>query len=221
MKAYLFLIICVVFSSKLVAQNEIYFSFLNSYNIINPAYTDFTPDAWFSLHSKHLNLKMEGAPHSSGIYYTSGSNSLQKIGWNFNTFRTKYGYRITGHTMAAINYKTKLNKTNFAFALQLGFSNNYFDYSTAGSTSNLSDPEFVNTSKRFRPNVGFGFFIKNPNYYIGYSAPIIFNYDNTHRTKASEFNSELQNTYHYFFGGADIKTGEKTYIRPVFSALMR
>ena len=144
---------------------------MNPANIsINPAFTGTTENLFINTLTRLQWVGMEGAPktfsltaHSPIPYENMGVGLTlitDKVGPVSNTFFTlNYAYRIK-----------VFNDINLSMGLKLGL-NSYKANLSDLETIDEGDDQFVNNESKTSPNLGFGFFMYTPKYFVGFSAP--------------------------------------------------
>jgi type IX secretion system PorP/SprF family membrane protein len=193
-------IICLLFSSSLVAQNRISYSqYMHNLGVFNPAYFSVNNKVVATSYLREQWAGMKGAPTTKSLVAGVDINDKQRIHLNiyqdaitvFNDVKIGLGY----------NYRIALSKrTLFSFGIKgdVGFID--ADYSSLIS----QDPDEVLLNANFESqkymNIGAGLFVQSANYFVGFSMPHLFK-NSIDKSKDAILNSRLKFNHTYLSMG--------------------
>lgn len=176
MKAIVLPLIFLFITPSLLAQQD---PLISSYQFnqlpFNPAYAGVNDVTSFDLHYRSQWGDIEGSPRS---LFLSGNTSLNmnKVGAGFVFLHDNLG--AAQHTDFSFNIAYELDITNsvtLSFGLQPSLISINFNFEKL----NLYDPSdedfFGGDDNLVNGNIGTGFFLSAPNYYIGLSVPRLLN----------------------------------------------
>lgn len=184
---------------------------MNPANIsINPAFTGTTENLYINTLTRLQWVGMPGAPktfsltaHSPIPWENMGVGITlitDKVGPVSNTFFTvNYAYRIKVY-----------NDIRLSMGLKLGL-NSYKANLSDLETIDEGDDQFVNNESKTSPNLGFGFFMYTPQYFVGFSAPKLIQtkIDDEYATD----DNQLKNHY-FIMGGYNWQINKDWMLKP-------
>jgi type IX secretion system PorP/SprF family membrane protein len=193
------LFFCILFSSRLKAQQATQFSQYMYNNLgINPAYAGNRGAlSVFGMHRSQW-VGFEDAPVS---YLFSAHTPIQnsRLGFGLSFSTESIGPLDDTNASADVSYWIPLNE-RFRLSFGLRFNANFFNLSNNRLNPQQSlDPLLSNVGSEFNPNVGVGMFLHSQKTFIGLSVPTIL------RRSSIDSDSFLAiNTYRptaYLYGG--------------------
>lgn len=167
------LIIAVLISTQVVAQNNIRFSQLNFVQgINNPAAIAVDGKLMVDLIARNQWFGFEGAPTTFAVNGQYELDDDMAVG--LNVFNDRIGVRQTTAISAQYAYRIFTQYGNvMAFGLGLGIDDHIIDYASS-TTTMANDPAFANSYARVIFNGSIGMYYYSPSFYIGASIPEIF-----------------------------------------------
>ena len=102
--------------------------------------------------------------------------------------------------------------SKLAFGLKAGLTGYSFDQDFLNDPEISEDPFFRGTENRWTPNIGAGIYWSSNKWYIGLSAPRIFNTD---QNKKDGYEA-LERTSYYFTGGYVFDLSKSIKLKPAF-----
>lgn len=219
MKRYHFIVIGLVLIVNFAkAQQEPMFTqymsnslTMNPANIsINPAFTGTTENLFINTLTRLQWVGMDGAPktfsltaHSPIPWENMGIGVTlvtDKVGPVSNTFFTvNYAYRIKVY-----------GNINVSMGLKLGLNSYKADLNDL-EVIDEGDDQFISNEKKTSPNMGFGFFMYTPQYFVGFSAPKLIQtkIDDEYATD----DNQLKNHY-FIMGGYNWQINKDWMLKP-------
>lgn len=215
---FVVVVLLVVLVGKVDAQQEPMFTqymsnslTMNPANIsINPAFTGTTENLFINTLTRLQWVGMEGAPktfsltaHSPIPWDNMGVGVTlvtDKVGPVSNTFFTvNYAYRIKLY-----------GKINVSMGLKLGINSYKADLSSL-EVIDEGDDQFSGNESKTSPNLGFGFFMYTPQYFVGFSAPKLIQtkIDDEYATD----DNQLKNHY-FIMGGYNWQIDKDWMLKP-------
>lgn len=171
--------------------------------LLNPAYAGSNEALNVTTLYRNQWLGMPGAPVTAVLSAHSPlKNKKISIGGTLSNDR----FAVFEHTKANLSYayRLKLLKGNLSFGIQAGVDS----YSTNWNkinTTDTSDPNFVaNGTRKTVPEVGAGAYYYSKNFYLGISAPNIYN-GNINPAMVTFLNA-----------GCIIKASDNVFVKPAF-----
>ena len=195
-------------------QTPHYTQYMYNMNIINPAYAGATADISVGLLARQQWVGLEGSPETET--FSINARTFDSVGMGLSVVQDNIGLLEDTNFNLDISYTmVTSHDSRLAFGIKGGFSN-YTNNLSQGLTPD--NDNYADLSGSY-PNAGFGFFFYTKNYYIGFSAPQLFNTPK-YRLDPNTFSSVLsehQNyflTYGYVFNvNEDIKFKPSTLIK--------
>ncbi|HNW50775.1 MAG TPA: type IX secretion system membrane protein PorP/SprF [Prolixibacteraceae bacterium] len=178
-------ILILLFASKFVLgqQDPMYTQYMFNTQTFNPAYAGTWNSIGFMALSRMQWVGIDGAPSTQTFSFQMPLQN-RNVGIGLNVINDKIGIEKRFSMFADYSYKINFGgKTNLRMGIKGGFSNysnNLTDYVLY--PDGKDDPSFRGDIKhRFLPNVGVGFLLENPDYYVGLSMPKVVNskYENS------------------------------------------
>lgn len=176
MKKHYYIIFVFCFCLKMQAQhNGDYMQYMFNGLLVNPAYAGSRDALDVTGLYRNQWMGIVGSPVTASFAaHTPLKNKRFNIG--ATVINDKFG--IFNHTRANLiyAYRIKFLKGNLSFGLQGGV-----DYYTANwsriNTIQKDDPNFSSTvnDSKIVPDAGFGVYYYSKNFYLGLSAPTVFN----------------------------------------------
>ena len=190
----------------LFSQQEASFSqYMFNQQLINPAYVGAQSYTQLSIlnHSQWLNI--EGAPETQAL--SVGTKLSKKIGIGFSAFNDRIGPARNTSSSIDFAYHLKLNEKNLKLGLGLKMSGRLNSLDLSGiSTVQSGDNLFsFQSQNELNLNFGAGFYIYNPNFYLGMGVPFLLEEDT--------FN--IQRNFYVITGGI-FRLSETIQLKPSF-----
>jgi len=170
-RAYLGLILLFIAFSNLKAQQEPMFTqYMFDPISINAAYVGTTDMLNVNTLTRLQWVGLDGAPKTFSL---SAHMPIEgrKIGLGVTLLTDKVG--PVNNTFFTINYAYRL-RVNDRLTLSMGLKGGISSYKvglTDLSIIDEEDPQFENNEKKISPNLGFGFYLYEEKYFVGFSVP--------------------------------------------------
>lgn len=177
---------------------------------INPAYSGTNNMLSVNALTRLQWVGLEGAPKTFSL-----SSHMPVEGRNIGLGVTLLSEKVgpVNNTFFTINYAYHL-QLNDALTLSMGLKGGISSYKvdlTGLDINDTEDPQFENNEKKISPNLGFGFFLYEHRYYVGFSVPKLI------QTKVDEeyATDERQLKRHYYiFGGYNWRIDKDWVLKP-------
>ena len=194
-------------------QQESYYSFyLNTMNIINPAFAGAEEGTVFSFTSRRQWSFDEEAPTTLAFSYSSARENKVGLGISLVADRVF----IEQQTSATIDFSYQLNMETTQVYLGLKVGGNFYKADPTGLLGFTTSPDPIQQAfSKFNPNIGVGALLKRENLWISFSLPRIFK---SNRTKDLAITAK-DRVHIYLGGGGTLPLGTNLYLKP--SLLLR
>ena len=194
-------------------QQESYYSFyLNTMNIINPAFAGAEEGTVFSFTSRRQWSFDEEAPTTLAFSYSSARENKVGLGISLVADRVF----IEQQTSATIDFSYQLNMETTQVYLGLKVGGNFYKADPTVLLCFATSPDPIQQAfSKFNPNIGVGALLKRENLWISFSLPRIFK---SNRTKDLAITAK-DRVHIYLGGGGTLPLGTNLYLKP--SLLLR
>lgn len=175
-KYYFALLASLFIVSATWSQQESQYSlFRHHLNMVNPAVTGTQGVPFLNMTFRSQWQGVKDAPEVQAVSFGTPTEG-ERVGVGFSVVNDANFVEQQTLFFGNFSYRLPLNEqTNLFLGLQAG-ANGYrvtaYGLKTYGIDS--QDPNLINYS-RFNPNLGVGFYLRHPNYYVSLSAPRILN----------------------------------------------
>jgi len=213
--SYLFYFLTMVLSVHLSAQQDPHFSmYRNNMNIVNPGYAGTNGGLETLLSVRSQWVTVEHSPET--FNFNINTPIKDKVGVGFSVVSDKVFVLNETHLYADFSYRIQISTDLNVYAgLKAGGSFLDINLNSLGITD---DPLFTENTNSFNPNVGIGFYLKAPNYYVTLSAPGLLKNDRFQKEGLSP--SEATDDVPFYIGGGyDFEMSDSFVLKP--SVLVR
>jgi type IX secretion system PorP/SprF family membrane protein len=197
------------FHASKAQQEPQYTQYMFNTVSVNPAYAG-TRNALNVLFLSRIQWAgLEGAPKTFDFTVHSPLNKY-KMGLGLSVISDKYGPVKNLYVNVSYAYRIHMSEK---FILSLGIKGGFYNYHVGLSDLDTggTDPSFTNDmNQHFKPNAGFGLYLYSDRFYIGASAPKLFETNLSGDQKTPGTIADLKRHYFFMTGavfgiGADIK----------------
>lgn len=210
-KVYLGILMFFVATTQLRAQQEPMFTqYMFDPITINPAFSGTTNMLNVNTLTRLQWVGMEGSPKTFSLTSHMPVNG-RDIGLGVTLLTDKVG--PVNNTFFTVNYAYHL-KLNDLLTLSMGLKGGINSYKVGLSGLDINDPEdpqFESNEKKISPNLGFGFYLYESRYFVGFSVPKLI------QTKIDEeyATDERQLKRHYYIvGGYNWRINKDWVLKP-------
>ncbi len=177
---------------------------------INAAYVGTTNTLNVNALTRLQWVGMDGAPKTFSL---SGHMPVEgrKIGLGITLLTDKVG--PVNNTFFTVNYAYRLRVTD-RLTLSMGIKGGITSYKVGLTDLNVideEDPQFENNEKKISPNLGFGFYLYEENYFVGFSIPKLI--QTTVDDKYATDDNQLKRHY-YLVGGYNWRINQDWELMP-------
>jgi len=203
---------CLLFAcgNTLKAQQEpMYSQYMFNMIQINPAYAgNLAVDNVTLLYRKQWT-GVEGAP-ATGTFSWDHRQMDSNVGYGLQVYNDQLGIEKTTGFQAFYSYRLMFSESNLSLGLSAGALNYRAAYSQA-KTIDGSDPLFQEDVNGILPTAGFGALYSAEKFYVGFSAPALFDTKIISKSQASVTGG----SNHYFLtGGYIFDVSEALKLKP-------
>jgi type IX secretion system PorP/SprF family membrane protein len=183
---------------------------------INPAYAGSRETlSIIGLHRSQW-VGLEGGPTTQTLSIHSPMRN-ERIGLGLSFIHDQLGYENFTYLYGDFSYTIPFGeKSKLAFGIKGGFTQYSLDRSILNDPSVAIDPFFNDISNRWTPNVGLGVYWDTNKWYLGLSAPRIFDNDYNKSRVGNISYVALERVSYYFTGGYVFDVGGTTKFKPAF-----
>lgn len=193
-------------------QDPLYTQYMFNSLVFNPAYAGSNNSFIASLHARAQWTGINDAPMTQTLLLHSPIKNTS-MGTGLSVVNDNAGPLTTRNIMGYYSYGVKFSeKTRLTFGLNTGIYTLTADLPSLELADNEYDPAFADVYEdAAKFNVGFGMFFNTPGWYVGISAPKLYNSEFLNKIDREEI--ELKNHY-YLMGGAKIHLTENVSLKP-------
>lgn len=169
--------------------------------LLNPAYAGSNEALNITTLYRNQWLGLPGAPVTAAL---SAHSPLKNKKMNIGGTLINDRYAVFEHIKANLSYAYRLRflSGNLSLGLQGGI-NSYSTNWNKINTSDASDPNFIaNGTRKTVPEIGAGAYYYNKNFYLGISAPNIYN---------GKLNPDMVS---FFNAGCALKISDNVFVKP-------
>lgn len=191
-------------------QEPMYTQYMFNTLSVNPAYAGTRNALNLNTLTRLQWVGLEGSPKTFSLALHSPVNK-RKIGVGLTLVTDEVG--PVRNTYFTVNYAYRLrinDKLTLSMGLKGGISN-YHVGLTDLSIIDTEDPQFQNNEKKLSPNAGVGFYLYSDKYYVGISAPKLF--ETTIDEEYASNENEMKRHY-YIVGGYVLKLNPNWVFKP-------
>ncbi|TCI94762.1 PorP/SprF family type IX secretion system membrane protein [Tenacibaculum sp. M341] len=185
-------------------------------NIVNPAYAGVKNTLSINLLGRTQWTGVEGAPKTGTLGIHSPLGARRFFGIGFSGIYNEIGPLKETHLYGDLSYKVNVSKEGIlSFGLKFGISTQNVNQSLL--RFNNTDNSFVNLANNIYPNLGFGVYFKEEDFYVSLSMPNVLSTNFFETLNATNVITETsRNSTLYFGAGYVFKISEKLKFKPAF-----
>lgn len=181
---------------------------------INPAYAGSRESLSFvGLHRSQWS-GFDGAPETLTASIHSPLRN-DRVGMGLSVINDQLGYENFTYVYGDFSYTIQTgDNSQLAFGLKAGVTQYSLDAELLNDPAISNDPYFRDLSNRLSPNIGAGIYWHSYRWYVGVSAPRIFNND---YNSGSVFNQDFaasERVSYYVTGGLVFDVAEQIKLKP-------
>jgi len=193
-------------------QDPLYTQYMFNSLVFNPAYAGSNNSFIASLHARAQWTGMDDAPMTQTLLLHSPLKNTS-MGTGLSIVNDAAGPLTQRHVMGYYSYGVKFSERNrLTFGLNAGLYTLSADLPSLELASDEYDPAFADVYEdAAKFNVGFGMFFNTPGWYVGISAPKLYN-SGFLKDKGRE-EIDLKNHY-YLMGGVKIHVSDHVSLKP-------
>ncbi len=214
------IVILLMASANVLAQQLPQFTqYMYNTIAINPAYAGSRETlSIVGLHRSQW-VGIAGAPETQTLSIHSPLRN-EKIGLGFSFINDQLGYENFSYLYADFSYTIQTGeRTKLAFGAKAGVTHFNLDqdlFNASDPSIDPGDPILRELSNRWTPNVGAGLYWHSNRWYVGLSAPRLFNTDRITAQGAAQNDIVVERVSYYLTGGAVFDLSQNTKLKPAF-----
>jgi type IX secretion system PorP/SprF family membrane protein len=211
------LVLVILANTAFAQQDPMYTQYFFNSQTINPAYAGTWETLGFTTLVRQQWAGWTGAPRTFTLSMQTPTNN-EKVALGLNIISdVVYKEKRLG-LWGDYSYKVRLSeKTNIRMGFKAGFIN-YTNNTTDYDLVNSNDPMFqMDLNYKFLYNFGFGMFLHNPGYYLGFSIPKVI-HNILKGDDPGNFSVEADFRHYYMEGGLIMSLNEDVKFKPAFMA---
>lgn len=163
----LVVLVLLVVNMLYAQQDPSYTLYQYNMNIINPAYAGIQDLTEINLNYRSQWVNLDGSPSTQSLSVSKPFND--KVGLGLSIVNDKVFVLKQTDVFIDFSYKLQVSENaKLYFGLKAGGS--FIDIDLT-SLDIMDDPVFSENVSKFNPNIGIGFHLKGPKYYVTLSAP--------------------------------------------------
>lgn len=181
---------------------------------INPAYAGSREHMAMTALYRNQWVGMEGAPKTQTFSAHTPLRN-EKIGVGLNILHEEIGVTQDFSVFGSYAYRIPMQKGFFSMAVSGGIIHHQ-EQLLEVRTQDQGDYSFLGTPKLTVPNVGFGTYFSNRNFYVGLSIPRMLQNKVDAVTGKAQNKMNLPYWHYYLMGGYVFTLNESVKLKPTF-----
>jgi type IX secretion system PorP/SprF family membrane protein len=181
---------------------------------INPAYAGSREHLAMTALYRNQWVGMDGAPKTQTFSAHTPLRN-EKIGVGLNILHEEIGVTQDFSVFGSYAYRIPMQKGFFSMAVSGGIIHHQ-EQLLEVKTQDQGDYSFLGTPKLTVPNVGFGTYFSNRNFYVGLSIPRMLQNKVDAVTGKAENKMNLPYWHYYLMGGYVFTLNESIKLKPTF-----
>lgn len=179
---------------------------------VNPAYAGSRERLNITLLNRNQWVGLEGAPVTQTLSMHSSIPGTN-LGVGLSLINDKLGYENSTYLFTDISYTINVNQDHrLSFGLKVGMSRWGLNADLLADPQAVGDQYLDKIFNNWKTNIGAGVYYRSNKWYLGVSAPRIFNYENNTEI---EYVS-IDRVSSYFIGGYLYKFNPQLKFKPTF-----
>jgi type IX secretion system PorP/SprF family membrane protein len=206
-------VVAFLLVGTLYAQQQANYSLYNyTMNVINPAYAGADGQTAFTMNLRSQWVNVESAPETQTFFFATPISD--KIGIGLNVVSDQVFIESTTSVMVDFSYRLQMNESlNLFLGLKAGGSTYNLDTDRLRYIGLQNDPILGQVDTSFRPNVGFGAYLKGDKFFVSLGAPMLISNERLDEqdgivTQATE------EPHMYLSAGYDFSLSQSVEFRP-------
>lgn len=212
MRTKLFTFIALAFSTVVFGQQEpVYSQYMFNPTVMNPAYCGIYDmvSATAVYRAQYLGL---GAGRPQTMTFNAHSSlPLDKMGGGVTFVRDVIGINVVNKFELLYSYRLDIGDNRLSMGMSTGFGNYISDPSRGLTAKSEDDPYFISQrASAFKPSFGFGAMYLAEDFFVGVSAPSMFNQSISEGDDAVKINKR----HMYATGGYVLRLANEMVFKP-------
>ncbi|MEX6625898.1 PorP/SprF family type IX secretion system membrane protein [Tenacibaculum salmonis] len=186
-----------------------YTQYLYNTQIINPATVGLRSDLSMSLLTRQQWVGVTGAPTTNTFSINGRTNN--GLGFGATVINDKVGLSKSNNINVDASYTLITSRdTRLAFGLKAGIT--LFDNNLSQGIT--PDNDTYNNTKGNYPNIGFGAYYYNKQYFVGFSIPYLLKSSQFEISETITTQTTSSNMNYFITGGVRLKLSENIFFKP-------
>ena len=179
---------------------------------INPAYAGVKGKMNISFLNRNQWVGVKGAPVTQTFAAHSGIPG-SKVGVGLSLIHDKLGYENNTFLYADISYTIDFDRDyKLSFGIKAGINKYGLEEELLSNPDAVGDQYLDRIFNEWKPNIGVGFFYRNEDWFLGLSAPRIFEFKNTTDIEYLT----IERVSYYLNGGYLLEFNPQLHFKPTF-----
>ncbi len=179
---------------------------------INPAYAGSRERLNITLLNRNQWVGLEGAPVTQTMSMHSAIPATN-LGIGLSLINDKLGYENSTYLYTDVSYTINTSEDfRLSFGIKVGVSRYGLNADLLSDPQAIGDQYLDKIFNNWKTNIGIGVYYRSDDWYIGFSAPRFFNYENTTDIEYVA----IDRVSSYFIGGYMYKFNPQLKFKPTF-----
>lgn len=211
-KTYYLILICIFPFLGIAQQLPQFSQYMYNTVAVNPAYAGSRERLNITLLNRNQWVGLNGAPVTQ-TFSAHSAIPATKLGVGLSFINDKLGYENSTYIYSDVSYTINTSeKFRLSFGVKVGMSKYGLNADLLSDQNAIGDQFLDKIFNRWKTNIGVGVFYRSDDWYLGISAPRLFNYDNN---TDIEYNA-IDRASTYFIGGLMYKFNPHLKFKPTF-----
>ena len=211
-KTYYIILLCIFPFLGMAQQLPQFSQYMYNTVAVNPAYAGSRERLNITLLNRNQWVGLNGAPVTQTLSVNSAIPAT-KLGVGLSFINDKLGYENSTYIYADASYTINTSEDfRLSFGLKIGMSRYGLNADLLSDQSAIGDQYLDKIFNSWKTNIGAGLFYRSDDWYLGISAPRLFNYEN----KTDIQYNAIDRASTYLIGGYMHKFNPQLKFKPTF-----
>ena len=211
-KTYYIILICIFPFLGIAQQLPQFSQYMYNTVAVNPAYAGSRERLNITLLNRNQWVGLNGAPVTQ-TFSAHSAVPATKLGVGLSFINDKLGYENSTYIYADASYTINTSeKFRLSFGVKVGMSKYGLNADLLSDQNAMGDQFLDKIFNRWKTNIGVGIYYRSDDWYLGISAPRLFNYDNNTEI---EYNA-IDRASTFLIGGLMYKFNPQLKFKPTF-----
>jgi len=211
-KTYYLILLCFIPLLSMAQQLQQFSQYMYNTVAVNPAYAGSRERLNITLLNRNQWVGVNGAPVTQ-TFSVHSSIPGTNLGVGLSFINDKLGYENSTYIFADASYTIKLNEDyRLSLGMKFGMSRYGLNADLLSDPSAIGDQYLDKIFNKWKTNIGAGLYLRSDKWYLGISAPRLFNYDNPTDIEYVA----IDRVSSYLIGGYMYKMNPRLKFKPTF-----